>query len=518
MALDAAIRGVTSGTGAEVAGTNQLKIIPENNTNNNPNNLGGVRVYAENDQGLAAPYGTVNVPNLTSYEADLDYRMRVANDSLLDEEQISYSAQNFTKHGMWATTFVPTWTTAGYATQATTPITTAAAASQFRTYKTFSMQGTETLSVDMEIAFTYATGAALASPIVIEGGFGLSATSTPYDQFDGAYWRLSSAGMYLVMRNNNSSDSAVVGPLIAPDQSGTNVWQPISGRKYQIILYLTPRTIQLWINDPSTNVVWLAGTLNASVGLGSPVASANQCVFLRQYQVTAPAVGSYATLSRYSVRRGGAIAANSLADIASRTVESILSQGTLTTTSANTVTTGSVTRPSAAVLLNTAALATGLSALALETATLAVGTDGILLAYQNPALPTTTGTTYAQARRLRIDGVRIGTSVQTAFTAGGFVKHFYIAYGSTSVSLAGVATDTVTTKAYRRVMLEFTQAYTATQAAGTLPAAVGSSYMVLKNPVYVNPGEYVALCSYHIGTAGTAGVLQHNMAFDYAWE
>ena len=73
--------------------------------------------------------------------------------------------------------------------------------------------------------------------------------------------------------------------------------------------------MQVWINDPVTGLVWLAGELNTPAGLGSPTASANLCAFLRHYQVTAPAVGAYATLSRYSVRRGGSLAAASLADV-----------------------------------------------------------------------------------------------------------------------------------------------------------------------------------------------------------
>jgi len=206
--MDIDIVGGTSGNKAEVAGTNQLKVILETNATTNPNNIGGVRFYSENDQGLAAPMGTV-VPYLQSPETDDDYRLRVSLDTMLDEEQLTTTAQNFTKHRMDATSFVPTWSANGYTTQATTPITTAAANSVLRTWKTFSYQGTETLAVDMELSFTFATGVTLASPQVIEAGVGLLATSTPFDCFDGVYLRLTASGMYMVARNNSATDSYI---------------------------------------------------------------------------------------------------------------------------------------------------------------------------------------------------------------------------------------------------------------------------------------------------------------------
>jgi len=520
MSMDVDIVGGTSGNKAEVAGSNQLKIIPETNATANAANIGGIRIYSENDQGLAYPYGTA-APYLLSPETDDDYRIRVGIDALLDEEQLSYTSQNYTKHRNDTTTFVPSFSSNGYTTQATTPVTTAAANSVLRTWKTFSYQGTETLSLDVEISYTFASGVALASPQVIECGFGLLATSTPFDAFDGVYFRLTSAGMYLIARNNSASDSYISSPFLAPDGTGLNVWQPVSGRKYQIILYVLDRDFECWINDPVSGSVWLAGDGNVPAGLGTPTASPSLNFFLRHYQATAPAVGAYATLSHYNVRRGGGQSvASSLSDIASRTIESILSPGTLTTTANQAVSGGSITRPSAATASNTAALLTpSLSGIVLETPTLAAATDGMLISYQNPLLPTTTGTTYAQARRLRIDGVRIGSSVQAAFTGGPISKMFYLAYGSTSQSLAGVSSDTATTKAYRRVQLELVQAYPATAAAGSIPTQNGNSYMTLKNPVYVNPGEWVALVCYDlIGTAVTAGTIQHNISFDYAWE
>lgn len=516
MAMDVDIRGVTSGTGAEVAGSNQLKVIPETDATNHAANIGGIRIYSENDQGLAAGMGSVT-PYLLSPETSDEYRLRMEHDVILDEESFVYTAQNFTKHSMYATTYVPSWTSTGFQTNPTS-LLTAAAAMSFGTYKTFSVVGTETLSLDLEAAFTYASGAALPANTVIEFGLGLQATTTPYDWFDGVYFRLTPSGAYLVIRNNSSTDTAVTGTLFAPDGTGTTVWQPVSGRKYQFIIYLMTRSVELWISDPVTGSTWLAGDLSTPPGYGQPVASPAVQFHCRQYQASAPTVASQITLGRMSIRRGGGAIATSLADLESRAAESIYSQGTLTTTANQTITSGSITRPSAAAPTNTTALVTSLSGIVLETPSLASGTDGILMAFQNPALPTTTGTTYAQQRRLRIDGVRIASFVQTAITGGPFVRNYYLAYGSTSLSLAGVASDTATTKAYRRIQLEFIQAYTATQAIDTLPGSPTSGYLQLKNPVFINPGEYVALVCYNTGTVASAGTLQHAISFDYSWE
>ena len=75
MAMDTLLRGVSSGTGVEVAGTNQLKVIPETNATANPGNVGGIRHFGENDGGLLT--GAVL---LRSPEVDVDYRERASQD------------------------------------------------------------------------------------------------------------------------------------------------------------------------------------------------------------------------------------------------------------------------------------------------------------------------------------------------------------------------------------------------------------------------------------------------------
>lgn len=510
MAFDSNIRGAVSNNGAEVSASFQLKIQPEIDAAGSPKNIGGVRAYSENDQGLS-----VGTPFLVSNECDIDYRSRISVDTILDEESFAYTAQNFTKHSTFATTYAPSFTLTGFNTNPTNSLV-AGASTLIKSNKTFSLVGSETISLDAEISVTYQSGTQLPANNIVEFGFGVGATTAPYDIFDGIYFRINPTACYAVIRNNSATDTATSNNFLATD--GVTVWQPVSGRRYQFLVYWMVRNIQIWISDPVLNSVWLASNVNCPAAAGSVVSSPALPIFVRQSQPSAPTLWATVSVGRYSVRRGGQNIASSLADFNSRATDGLYSPGTLTTTFNQSITAGSVTRPATAVPSNITTLLSSLSGIVLETGTLAIGTDGILMSFQNPALPVTVQTTFTPQRRLRIDGVRIGSSVQAAFTAGGFAKYFYIAYGSTTLSLAGVATDSAAAKAYRRVMLELVQAYTATQAAGTLPAQIGVSNIQFKNPIYVNSGEFIALCTYHIGNAGVTGVLQHNVSFDYAWE
>ena len=500
------IEGNTSGNVAEVDAGNNIKIA----LSNNPTYVGSVRSFSENDAGAAT-----GSPYLLSPEVDDDFRLRVGADMILDEEDFTYTAQNFTKHRMDATTFVPSWTAAGFNTNPTN-LTTAAAVTAIRTYKTFSIYGTETVALDMEAAFNWASGATIPSNQTLELGLGLASNTTPFDVFDAIYMRANSSGVYGVIRNNSITDTAISAAF--NDWTGAT-WAPVANRRYQFIIYESIRSVEFWIADPVADQIWLASEIATPPGYGMPTASPALNVFARHYISGVTTIAAALLVSRYCVRRGGTNISTTLNVLAARAGDSIQSPGTLTTTANQAVATGSITRPAAAAPTNAGPGLSSLSGIVLETPTGAAATDTILASFQCPALPTAVGTTYSQNRRLRIDGLNIASAVQTAFTGGPIAKHFYLAYGSTAVSLAGVAADTVNTKAYRRVQLPLAQAYVATQAAGTLPTGDYSKQIVFQTPIFLNPGEFIALvCHNLIGTAVTAGTIQHAYSFDYSWE
>jgi hypothetical protein len=65
----------------------------------------------------------------------------------------------------------------------------------------------------------------------------------------------------------------------------------------------------------------------------------------------------------------------------------------------------------------------------------------------------------------------------------------------------------------------FTQVVTAAQAVSTIVSQPGGSGVdFTRAPIYVNPGEFVAVVAKKVGTVATAGVLGHVIRFDYSWE
>jgi hypothetical protein len=177
-----------------------------------------------------------------------------------------------------------------------------------------------------------------------------------------------------------------------------------------------------------------------------------------------------------------------------------------------TITTGNEANVTAAVpTTTTAALGSGLGGTFWETASLAVNTDGIIMSYQVPA-----GTVNVQGRRLVLRGMYLTSYVQTVIVGGPYIAEWFLAFGHTAVSLA--TAEASTAKAPRRIVLPLTQLVTAAQAVSTQIAQQENFVDFGDAPVYVNPGEFVQLCTRHIGTVGTSGTVVHRVTPVYGWE
>ena len=281
--------GWASGNGAEVNASGEQLVLVDSTRSS-------VRMFSENDPG-----GATGTPYLLSPEVDDDFRLRVSNDIVLDEEDLTYTAQNFTKHRLDLTTFTSGFTTAGWNSNPGNSIATGAAA-VLRTYKTFSMEGTETVALDMEGAVNYASGATVPANQTMEVGFALLTQTTPFDTFDALMMRFNSSGAYGVLRNNSNTDVAV-SPAFK-DYRGV-AWMPVSGRRYQWIVYLTVREAEFWVADPVTGQIWLAASVDVPPGYGAPTASQALNVFARHVISGTTAIVASLTVARYNVRRGG---------------------------------------------------------------------------------------------------------------------------------------------------------------------------------------------------------------------
>jgi hypothetical protein len=459
---------------------------------------GYARIMCENDAGDLT--GDVD---LTATENDVDFRQRVAPDLILDECVFNYTAQDTGKHSYPNTTMTATWT-AGQLTLnggSTTNVNTGA---QVVTYATFPNTGTMTLSADFSIAFS----AQPATNVFVEFGLGLPGTQTTAPT-DGVFFRLTSAGLQLVT-SNNGTETVTAAPLA----NGAGVWAYTNNKRYQFIAYMGGVEAKFWVNDGVDTL--LLGTIPMPSGQGRICMSRGVQLFMKQRITGGAASGVLQTyVGSYNVRLGGSNLISTVSTSGNRIEGSYQGFGGGTMGSLarfGTITTGNEANVTAAVpTTTTAALGTGLGGTFWETVTLALNTDGIIQSYQVPAVSANTA-----GRRLCVRGVYLSSYVQTVIVGGPYIAEWFLAFGHTAVSLA--TSEAATTKAPRRLTLPFVQTVTAAQAVSTAVAQNVQFCDFGDAPVFVNPGEFIQLCTRHIGTVGTSGTVAHRVTFIYGWE
>lgn len=488
MALYTNIRGASSGTGAEVDSSNNLKVKL-------PDDGGGIRMFSENDAGVK-----MALPALASPETDADYRLRVSQDYLLDEVNFNYTAQDTGKHSYSVTTMANVWT-AGQMTTNSTSATATTIGTNLSTYAYFPVMGTTTLSADFEVGFS----AQPTANAFIEFGIALPGATTAAPS-DGVFFRLSSAGLQGVASNNGTETTTGV----FPDGGGTNTWTYTNSKKYQFIIYHSAISAEFWVKE--NGATHRLGIINLPSGQQRMCMSSALPITIK-HRNTGGAAGTalQGLFGAYSIRIGGTNHSTIPSTAGNRIYGSY--QGAQGGTQGSLANYANSANPTAAVPTNTsAALGSGLGGQFWETATLAVNTDGIISSYQVPV-----GTVNVPGRRLVIRGIGLASHIQTVIAGGPFIAQWSLAFGHTAVSLA--TTEAATTKAPRRIPLAgFTQVVTANQAVSTLVSQPGTFMDFGDAPIYVNPGEFVQLVTKHIGTVGTSGVIAHVVTFVYGWE
>jgi hypothetical protein len=461
------------------------------------NRVGAVRMFSEN-----SPVGIRANADLLSPETDNDYRIRASLDTPLDEEIFNYTAQNTGKHTFAATTMTAAWS-AGALTTNSGSITTTTTGMTFGTYAHFPNVGTNTLSCDMQASFS-------SQPVantIIDFGMFIRGAANPYTPLDGIYFRLSSSGLQGIANSNGTENTTGVFPL----SGGTGTWVYTTGKSYQFIVYCGGITADFWVND-GTGAQKL-GSIPLPTALKRMTLSGSLPFSLR-HAITGGAAGGVMqmALGAYNVRLGGANITTTPCTAGNRMYGSY--QGMSGGTMGSLANYANSANPVAAVPTNTtAALGTGLGGQFWQTFTLAVNTDGIICSFQNPA-----GTVNVPGRRLVIRGVSLQSYVQTVLAGGPCVTQYSLAFGHTAVSLA--TAEGTASKASRRVPLaRLTQAVTAAQAVSTMISCPGGGEHDFGDaPIYVNPGEFVALVAKHVGTVGTSGTIAHVVTFAYGWE
>jgi hypothetical protein len=447
-----------------------------------PSEAGFTTIQSENDPG-----SITGARKVLSPETEGDYRLRVSQDFIYDDETFNYTAQNTSKHNYLNTTMTATWNAGGVLTNATS-ITTTTTGAQIRSYAYFPIFNSGILTyIQQELSFS---AQPTANTIVDFGAF-ISSGANPFTPTDGVYFRINSGGVFGVI-NHNGSESTTSAFSFTYNNNEV----------YKFTITVSNNETQFWINDV------LYGTIATPVGQAQPCMSSSLPYAIR-HAITGGAAGSVyqATLRGYGISTGGGQFTKESQKLGNSIYGSYtgLSGGTIGmlanyNNSAN---------PTAAVPTNTtAALGTGLGGQFWETDTLAVTIDGIICSYQVP-VPTVN----LPGRRLCITGVAIDSFVQTALTGGGYVAQFSLATNHTALSLA--TAQSASTKTSVRIPL----------GAISISAGVGfpNHFARIEQdfssaPIYVNPGEFVAVVKKKIGTAPSAGVIGYVICFKYGWE
>lgn len=489
MGLQAQIQtgGGTAGLATVDAGNNLMVTLP-----NDPLYTGQVIAATQVDDGAIT--GTAETRPI---DIDGDFKTRIGGETHLESCTFGYGSQDSGKHGYTTTTMTLGWSAAGLTTNASS-ITTINTGCQLKSYAMHPVHGAATLYLEFLGSFS-------SQPVTnttISAGMVLAAAATPFTPLDGAYFYLNSSGLFCAINFNGTVTS--VGPIAFNNIDGSASYT--TGKKYDFIIQITERQCEFWVENIRVAVIKVPTNQGRCF-----MAAALQFSLSHAIGGTAASGVIQFNLNSYTVTLGGPIPGDTLATIGNRILApySGLGGGTMGSLAnyANSA------NPTAAVPTNTtAALGTGLGGQFWETATLALNTDGIIWSYQVPA-----GSVSVQGRRLLLKGIYLMSYIQTIIAGGPFCSQYSLAFGHTSVSLA--TSEGALTKAPRRVALPaFTQLVTATQAVSTLVSQPGGCFVDFGDAgIVVNPGEFVALVTKHVGTVGTSGTIAHISQPVYGW-
>lgn len=483
MALDSNIVGGVSNTKADVNSANQLKVVPETNLSN-PGNIGAVKFVSENDGGSKT--GTAY---LLSPETTDDYRLRVGQDVILDNDTFNYANQSTSKYSYLASTLTMAQTGGALTTNATS-ITTINTAASYRTFQYFPVYGQQT---PLYVEFSASLTAAMATNTTIDFGLFLTSGSSPYVPNDGAFFRVTSAGWSGVV-NFNGTDTT----------SSVFSFTPTINQVYQFVITISEREVEFWIDDV------LYGSIPVQAGNGQPFMS-SALPFQIRHAIGGTAAGSVVQfkLWDYSVQlgdiQGNLNYATQMVGLGN-TLQ--VQQGATTGGQLTTYALGA--EPAAVTLTASTAPATNTlgGVFILPAAITTAASDYPLFAWQNPA-----GTTAIPGKMFFCTGVRVGEmTVTTALTGGPLIVTYAVGFGSTASTLATTETTTFTsgtTKIARKIPLGL-QTLAATAAVGSI--SPGFQVDFSSAPLPVNPGEFLHIIIRCLGTNTTLGAPRGSVA------
>ena len=481
MALDSNIVGALSGTGADVNASRQLKVTAETDVSTNPGNVGAFRFFSENDPG-----DVMGSAHLQSPETSTDYRLRVGVDSVWDDDNFNYTAQNFNKHKYTSNTLTMTWA-GGFLNTNGGSVTTTGTGCQMQTYRHFPLQGGGGIYCEFSMALsnTPVTNCNIDVGMFLPGA---ASTNTP---LDGVYFRVNSSGVLGVI-NVNGTEST----------TAAFTFTPTINRVYKYNMSISDSGIEFWIDDV------LYARADKPVNNGSVMYAGSFPFAVRHHHTGVASAVIQAKIANYTI---GVADMDNVRLWASAKVGQGLSGVQTPSGGAAGMTANNVnsTVPATATLSNTAAGYATLGGKFVFAAVAGAETDYALFAYLNP-VPTVNLT----GRNLIIRGIWIDTyNAVAAVATTPTVLEWSAAVGSTAVSLA--TTDAAATRMPKRIALGV-QSFVVGAAAGAPAERVDIN---LDAPVVVEPGTYAhIILRVPYGTATATELIRGHVGFNAYWE
>lgn len=484
MALDAVIRGNTSGTGAEVTAQNYLKVITETDVATNPTSVGAVRIFSENDAGTVT-----GVPYLQAPETSDDYRLRVGVDSLLYDHTFSETLIDTGSTRLSGITNMSISMSGGFLTfNSGLNSTTSGAFASVATLRHFRIRATSPLYVELTGNLT---GVPITNQIIEVGLFVPTAGTQPQD---GVWFQVTSAGVIGVLAYNGQI--VTTGVLVTPQNLPIN-----SNGTYLIVV--NTGYVEFWIDDV------LFGEIEVPAGQATPFLTDSLPVTMMQRNNGVVAAAGQAglrmgdigvTTGDIATNRSWAAQMSGMGQMgqqgqAGGTMGSSASLPNATGATTVTGTALSQTVPIKAVATGGLGGEAGITAAA-------PGLDGMVFSYQNPIGSITQPPRNLTIFGIRINAVNIGAAVATTPTTVQWSLAFG-ASGTTVPTLAQAEVNSLTAtsvKAYRRIPLGFSSFVTGSAIGSQAPDIT----VKFDSPITVFPGEWVNIVAKFIQGTATA--------------
>jgi hypothetical protein len=486
MAWDTKIAGAVSNNPLEVDTDNQALVT----TNADPTKAGASRLFSECDP------GTVTAPLLLSPETSEDYRLRVGVDALLAQESFCNTVQDTGKSRCTTSTMALANTGSALTTNSGS-ITTNSSGVLFQTGRFFPVGGQQTPTyVEMNFAMT---ANVMATNSTLDIGLFIPNAANPFAPTDGVYLRFNSTGVFLVTFNSTGGEL----------QTQLTSFVPVANQVYQIILAITNRAVQVWIDDV------LHEKRAVAAGLGQPFNSGSLPFALR-HAIAGGAAGSVVQgkLYSYSVYGGDLDRVKdwgSTCAVAGGSLQ--VQQGATTGGQLTAVPVGGTAPTVIALTANTAPATNNPGGYFTLPTSISIGeADYPIYAWQNPA-----GTTAIPGKTFHCTGCVIGDlGVSTVLTGGPLLMSWAVAYGALAATGTLATTESgsyvsPTTKSPRRIPTGIMQALAA--AAPVTTISKGGTIM-FDPPLPVLQGEWLhAILRVFGGTATSAGAIRGSVTF-----